>query len=309
MAVQLVSRYGFDAVMLTNRHCPAQAMIARQGARPLAYWPKGEASGFSALYTNPAKPARSTHICWPNFGRLSLIGDGSDIKLDENGIPTIGGTYGQYSLEKYRLGDTIRTLQMHGPSRTEDWEVIQPAENFAIMTYHHQPDKHFPFEAKLTVQALLTDSGSFSYDVTTTGPMITDLAIHTYLTWLKGMKVRGLKGVEYFEGSDWARSASNPLRSSETVFDTLTALEKHCILNGRKVFDLGYPSADIRMRYSVFGEPVHPNQMILWADPNEGDFACMEPELCERNSINNGTAYQLRKNHSLSLGFSLEQAG
>jgi len=115
----MVSRHGFNAVRLTNRNCAAQALIATQGARPLSFCPKGEESGFSALYTNPAKPARSTHACWPNFGRLSLKGDGSDIKLDEAGDPVDGGIYGKYLLERYRLGEEVRTLPMHGPSRTE----------------------------------------------------------------------------------------------------------------------------------------------------------------------------------------------
>jgi len=311
MAIQMVSRYGFNAVRLTNRNCAAQALIATQGARPLSFCPKGEERGFSALYTNPAKPARSTHACWPNFGRLSLKGDGSDIKLDEAGDPVDGGIYGKYSLERYRLGEEVRTLPMHGPSRTEEWKAEQPDENTAALTYERPADEHYPYNGRLIAKGTIKDNGTFLYNVTATGSMITDLAIHTYLTWLEGMNVEGLEGLEYFDGSDWIRKAANILKADETRFGTLTALEKHCILNGAGIFDLDYPSIGQQIRYEVFAEAsnmdwIHPEQMILWADPNEGNFMCMEPVLIGRNSINNGTALKLGEDAFVSVGFSLK---
>jgi len=141
--------------------------------------------------------------------------------------------------------------------------------------------------------------------------MITDLGIHTYLTWLEGMNVEGLEGLEYFEGSDWIRKAANILKADETRFGTLTALEKHCILDGAGIFDLDYPSIGQQMRYEIFANAsnmdwIHPEQMILWADPNEGNFMCIEPVLIGRNSINNGTALKLGEDASVSVGFSLK---
>ncbi len=305
MAVQMVSRYGFNALRLNNPRCGAQALLATRGARPLAFWPGGEASGFSVLATTPEKPMRSTHVCWPNFGRLSLKGDGSDIQLDENGNHAEGGIYGQYSLENYGLGHEIRTLPMHGPARTEEWKVAESEENMAMMAYDHRPDKSFPFEARLVAKAAIENDGTFRYDVSGIGEMVTDLAIHTYLTWLPGMNVPGLEGLEFFEGSDWERSGSKKLGRSETWFDTLGALEKHCLLDGKGVFDISYPTLSQTIRYELFGLPEHPDQMVLWANPDEGNFLCMEPVLCERNSLNTGTAYMTRQGHLFSLGFSL----
>lgn len=311
MAIQTVSRCGFNALRLTNRNCAAQALIATQGARPLAFWPKGEASGFSALATNPEKPARSTHVCWPNFGRLSLTGDGSDIQLDAKGDPAAGGFFGQYSLKKYGLGNEVRTLTMHGPSRTEDWKAEQPADNTVILTYQHLADEHYPYDGKLTVEGTVKNDGTFFYTAKASGSMVSDLAIHTYLTWLAGMKIEGIEGLKYFDGSDWVRTAPKTLQPEESGFDTLTPLEKHCLLDGQGVFDIFYPSAQQRMRYEVFAEAsmldwISPEQMVLWADPKEGDFLCVEPVLIGRNSINEGTALELGSADSISLGFSLK---
>jgi len=302
----MVPRHGFNTIMLNNPRCGAQALLATQGARPLAFWPRGEASGFSVLATNPEKPMRSTHVCWPNFGRLSLKNDGSDIQLDENGNPAEGGIYGQYSLKRFGLGDEIRTLPMHGPARTEEWKVEESEENMAMMTYDHQPDKNLPFEARLVAKAAIEDDGTFRYDVSGIGEMPTDLAIHTYLTWLPGMNVSGLEDLEYFEGSDWKRASAKMLGRNETRFDTLAALEQHCLLDGTGVFDIVYPTIEEAIRYELFGLPEYPDQMVLWANPDEGNFLCMEPVLCERNSLNKGTAYMMRQGHIFSLGFSLK---
>lgn len=310
MTVQMISIHGFNAVRLTNRDCAAQALIATQGARPLTFWPKGEESGFSALYVNPAKPLRSTHICWPNFARLSLRGDGSDIKLDKAGNPADAGIYGKYSLAEYGLGEEVRTLEMHGPSRTEEWKVAELEENRAVMTYHHLPNEHYPFEAKLAAQAMIKPDGSFFYDVTATNhqaaEMVTDLAIHTYLSWLPGMTIDGIQHMDYFEGSDWIRSLPKTFSPNENRFEMLTPLERHLILKGRGLFRINYPSIGQNVRYEVFGDPVHPEQMVLWADPNEGEFLCVEPVLRERNSLNKGTAYINKQGRSISVGFSLK---
>lgn len=308
MAAITEAFHGYNAVRIGNGR-GAEALVSIKGARPMAFWPKGQSSGSSLLFTNPDKPYRSTHVCWPNFSRLSLKGDGADSCLDESGKPVKGGLYGQYSLAKYGYGDKVRTLRIHGPSKDEEWNVEKHDQDKVVLSYEHKADEvTFPFDVRLTASALIDESGVFSYAVNATSldhvPVPMDLAIHTYLPWEKEMRISGMAGIKFFEGTDWQRIVPAPMEGPEMHLDKLTALEKHCLLpDALPPFIITYPESKQTAMYSFMG---FPKEMVLWANSDEGNFLCMEPVLRGRNCLNGTNALLLEPGRTGGIGFSME---
>ena len=278
--------HGIPAYRIASHN--ASAVIGYKGGRLLSY----EVNERPTVYFNPEKPLRSTHPCGPIFGPVS-----TDHAVKDNG--------------QYMIGDSVYRLPQHGILRNACWNVSYSFDDKLGLVHENrsfvdnpQYKESYPFLFSFKQDFAffgdaLSQNLSFQHlepDVNSEKRAPVDLAFHTYFPFVAGMRIPELGALSFQNETSWGTPSSGMLEN--TVFNDLIPRDWHFDLDGITRLHLVYPDGRIlEAHYSG-----NPQKVVLWTNPAEGNFICIEPVLRGRNSLNRGNAVQVPPNGAVSLG-------
>jgi galactose mutarotase-like enzyme len=208
------------------------------------------------------------------------------------------------------IGDSLFRMQQHGFLRNVCWNIENTYGDSEIRLNLENPGLvsegyGYPFKSSFSQYFGLSENGSllqfllFKNLSEATAPV--DLGIHAYFPFVQGMTIPEMSGLNYENETDWnTRSNNNILK--DPAYNELIPRDWHFDIKGHDKFHLAYPDGAV-LEMVLFGQP---QKLVIWTNPAEGNFICVEPVLRGRNSMNTGNAVQVPPDGRTTVGYKLK---
>ena len=287
----------------------SRVKILTEGAR-MTWWIGEGKEKRAVLYHNDGFTPHYTHPCGPIYGAISTD-------------PTIKNNM-QYFFGKDHI------IPPHGFLRDIQWAFINRAEtklegpNASIrletenlpgkLDHEHIYIRQYPYFFRFHLAITLRSENELHYKLTFINmdnkDVPLDMASQTYFPWEEDIKISGFDEHIYHDETIWEERSYYTFKGDN--FGDKMLRDWHFI--GRNEHNpLTITYQDQRKIYLKPGNDfsdINPQNIVVWTNPDRGDFLCITPVLRQRNSFNSkkGILF-VHPGETVSLSFTLRIEG